>query len=66
MLVVFNPLNRPVEKTLRVNLYYTGLTQAARVRAPGQAAKSFKLNRDYTIDLPVRVPAQGMSWFVME
>ena len=66
MLVVFNPLNQPVEKTLRVNLYYTGLTDIARVSAGNQAAKSVKLNRDYTIELPVQVPAQGMRWFVIE
>jgi hypothetical protein len=64
--VVFNPLNKEVKKPLRVSLYYTGLTQTAKVRSTGQAAKSFKLNRDYTIDLPVQVPAQGMSWYVVE
>ena len=66
MLVVFNPLPQAVRKTLRINLYYTGLTETARVSAQGQAAKSFKLNRDYTIELPVQVPAQGMNWFVIE
>jgi hypothetical protein len=66
MLVVFNPLNEPVKKTLRVNLYYTGLTKTARVRALDQAAKSFKLDRDYTIELPVQVPAQGLVWYVMQ
>jgi hypothetical protein len=66
MLVVFNPLNQPVQKTLRVNLYYTGLTRTARVRFQDQKAKTIKLNRDYTIELPVQVPAQGMSWYVVE
>jgi hypothetical protein len=66
MLVVFNPLSQPVAKTLRVNLYYTGLTGKARVSEQGRKATSFKLNRDYTIDLPVKVPAHGMNWFVIE
>ena len=66
MLVVFNPLDQTVESTLRVNLYYTGLTDTARVSAQGGPAKSFKLNRDHTLELPVQVPAHGMSWFVME
>ncbi len=66
MLVVFNPLNQPVARTVQVNLYYTGLTDKARVSEQGRRATTFKLNRDYTIALPVRVPAQGMNWFVIE
>jgi hypothetical protein len=66
MLLVFNPLNQPVAKTLHVNLYYTGLTGKARVKEQGRKATSFKLNRDYTIALPVKVSAQGMNWFVIE
>ncbi len=66
MLVVFNPLNEPVTKKLRVNLYYTGLTDSARIREQGGAAKRFKLARDYTAEIPVTVKAQGMNWFVIE
>jgi hypothetical protein len=66
MLVVFNPLSQPVARNLRVNLYYTGLSEKARVREQGGRAASFKLNRDYTIALPVKVPAQGMNWFIIE
>ena len=66
LLVVFNPLNEPVTKKLRVNLYYTGLADSARVREKGGPAKGFKLARDYTVELPVTVSAQGMNWYVVE
>lgn len=66
MLVVFNPLNEPVTKKLRVNLYYTGLTDSARIREQGSTAKRFKLARDYTAEIPITVKAQGMNWFVIE
>lgn len=66
MLVVFNPLNQPVTKTLRVNLYYTGLTDSARIREKSAPAKRYKLARDYSIELPAYVQAQGMNWFVIE
>ncbi len=65
MLVVFNPLDRPMKKDLQVNLYYTGLTGSAKVAEQGKKMQSFKLARDYTITLPVDVPAQGMKWFVI-
>lgn len=66
MLVVFNPLNEPVAKTLRVNIYYTGLANSARVRDQRGATQRLKLGRDYAIELPVQVPAQGMNWYVIE
>lgn len=66
MLVVFNPLAEPREKTLRVNLYYTGLTKAARVSHEGGPAKEHALDRDYGIELPVRVAPEAMTWFVIE
>jgi hypothetical protein len=66
LLAVFNPLDQPISKTIRVNLYYTGVTEHARIRSQDNSTKRVKLNRDYTIDLPVEVPAQGMSWFVVE
>ncbi|MBI1842281.1 MAG: hypothetical protein HYR88_15705 [Verrucomicrobia bacterium] len=66
LLVVFNPLDQPVTKTLRVNLYYTGLRESARVRHQGQAPKRVGLNRDYSIDVPVQAAGQSMDWFVIE
>ena len=66
MLVVFNPLDVPVAKTLRVDLYYTGLTDTARVREQGGAVKRLKLARDHSVEIPVRVPAQGMAWWTIE
>jgi hypothetical protein len=66
MLVVFNPLNEAVTRTLRVNLYYTGLQGTAQFREKGGSPRPLELGRDYTVELPVTVPAQGMSWWVVE
>lgn len=66
LLAVFNPLDIPVTKTLRVNLYYSGLTDTARIREQDGAAQSVPLARDFTVELPVTVPAQAMNWFVIE
>jgi hypothetical protein len=29
-------------------------------------ARTFKLDREYCIELPVNVPARGVTWFVVE
>ena len=66
LLVVFNPLPQPVDRMLRVNVYYTGLSDQALVRADGGVARTVSIRRDWTIDLPVHVPPQGLTWFVLE
>jgi len=66
MLVVYNPLTRPVEKTLRVNLYYTGLRDTARIRCQDGPSKDYPIDRDYGVRLPVRVEPESMTWFVIE
>jgi hypothetical protein len=65
LLVVFNPLDKPVSQTLQINLYYTGLTETARVLDPTGQERSLQLQRDHTIELSVEVPAQGMTWYVI-
>lgn len=66
MLVVFNPLNVPVKQTLAVNVYYTGLDRVAQVHVREGAGKRYPVRRDYTIDLPVEVAPQAMSWYVID
>ncbi len=66
LLMVYNPLDREVRKTLSVPLYYSGLTTTASVREQDGEAKEYSLDREYKIDLPVSVPARGVTWFVIE
>lgn len=66
MLVVFNPLTEPVERTLRVNVRYTGLTEVARVRGASGGVREVTVDRDRFVEIPVAVPAEGMVWFVLE
>ena len=64
--MVYNPLETQVVRTLRIPLYYAGLTESANVREQDGTAKAMKLARDFSIDLPVTVPARGVTWFVFE
>ena len=66
MLLVFNPLNEVVKKELTVPLYYTGLTDTAKIREQEGELKTCKLDREFSIRLPVTIPANGYSWFVIE
>ncbi len=66
LLMVYNPLGQEVTRTLRIPLYYTGKTAKAAVSERDGAAKTFKLDRGYSIELPVNVPARGVTWFVVK
>jgi len=66
LLMVYNPLDRSVEQTITLSLYYTGLTDTAKIRREEGPAKAYTLDRQYRVKLPVQVPAQGRTWFVIE
>lgn len=66
LLMVYNPLDREVKQTLTVPLYYTGLKDEAAVRERDGARHTVTLRRDYSVALPVTVPARGVTWLVIE
>lgn len=66
MLMVYNPLPTQETKDLAINLYYTGLSDVAQVSLEGGPSVAHKISRDDTIDLEVSVPANGMSWYVIQ
>lgn len=62
----YNPTNEDMVRTIRLPLYYTGLIQTANVREQEGKKVKYKLNRDYTIELTVTIPANGYTWYVIE
>ena len=66
MLIVFNPLAKPVKCTITVPLYYTGLTDKAQIGKQDKDFSEYKLKRDYTIELEINIPADSMQWYVVK
>ena len=65
-LLVFNPTDQVIRKKIKVPLYYTGLKKKAKVRQQEQKARSYKLGREYEIELEVEVAPNWYNWFVIE
>ena len=61
----YNPLPEKIERTIRLPLYYTGLTETATVSDINGQSSTYKLDREYYITLPVTIPANGRTWFVI-
>jgi len=66
MLVAYNPLKEEMNKIIKVPLYYTGLTDRAIVKIRDKNPETMTLNRDYSINLKVTIPANSMIWVVFE
>ncbi|MFH0991041.1 MAG: alpha-galactosidase [bacterium] len=66
MLMIFNPTGTEISKTLKIPLYYTGLTTEAKVSERAEGKKPYKIDRQYNIELPVKVQANGINWYVIE
>lgn len=64
-LMLFNPLDEPITRTIEVPLYYTGLKDKALVTERNSKAVSYKISRDYKITMTVTIPAKGYSWFII-
>lgn len=63
---VYNPLDTPIEKEIRIPLYYTGLTGKAFVKEQNNTGKLYTLARDYSILLQIKIPAKGYNWYIVE
>ncbi len=65
LLMVYNPLDTPIERTLTVDLYYTGLRGHATVSANGGDGNAMPLDGTL-LHLPVSIPANGQAWYVLK
>ena len=65
MLVVFNPLQKAVQKMIFLNVYYTGIEGEIIVRGGYGFNQTVVKDRDDRIKLSIEVPAGGVSWYAL-
>jgi hypothetical protein len=66
LVMVYNPTDKKIEKDIQLALYYTGLTQVAKIREKEGDLTSYKLKRDYSVAVPVNLGPKSNTWFVIE
>jgi hypothetical protein len=66
LMMLYNPTGKPMTRKIKAPLYYTGLSSIARVREKEGTAKTYKLNRDYAINLAFTIAPNSYTWFVIE
>jgi len=60
--VFYNPLSEPIQRVIHLPLYYTGLTDHAAVIREDGHSEQISLERDYSVELAVNIPARGRTW----
>lgn len=63
---LYNPLDEPVQREIRIPLYYTGLRDKAIVKEQDRLPQVYTLSRDYSIRLKITIPAKGYNWYIIE
>jgi hypothetical protein len=66
LLMLYNPLEVVIQKTVKVPLYYTGLSDKAHISHEGKNEDTYELSRDYSIDLEIEIPARSQTWYVIK
>ncbi|KAA3606808.1 MAG: hypothetical protein DWQ01_17480 [Planctomycetota bacterium] len=66
MLVVYNPTQQIIQRSLEVDLYYTGLEDRVRYSIAGAAPVEARLDRRFRLKLPLRVEAEDWTWVQFE
>jgi hypothetical protein len=62
MLVAWNPLPAPVERSLELDLTLAGLGRQVTVTGPDGTARTVAVDARQRVRLPVSVPARGFTW----
>jgi hypothetical protein len=66
LLMLFNPTDQPITRSVKLPLYYTGLSKTAKIRNKEGSAKTYTLNRNYEVELTVTLLPDSFSWWVIE
>lgn len=66
LLLLFNPTSEKIERTIKVPLYYTGLSKSALVKEKNSAGRQYPLNRNYEIEFTFMLAPDSYSWYVIE
>jgi hypothetical protein len=64
--MVFNPTNKTIEKPLTLPLYFTGISDKARIRDKEGEVITYSLDRNYRVEIPVKLAPKSFTWFVIE
>ena len=64
--MLYNPTRTVQQMTLKLPLYYTGLSETAKIREKEGEPKQYKIDRNYNVEIPIEMEAKSVSYLVIE
>ncbi|MGN6494357.1 MAG: alpha-galactosidase [Agriterribacter sp.] len=64
--MLYNPLDTPVKRKMKLPLYYTGLNKTAKISIKANNPVTHTLNSAAEAFVEVEIPAQGYTWLVVQ
>ena len=64
-LMVFNPTDQPIKKTISIPLYYTGLKNTVAISEKDHTRQVKIIDASQQLKLEVTIPANSYNWYVL-
>ena len=64
--MLYNPTRTVQQITLKLPLYYTGLSETAKIREGEGESELYKIDRNYNVEIPIKMEARSVSYLVIE
>ena len=66
LMMLFNPTNETITRTIQLPLYYTGLKDKATIAVKGNTSKIYTMNRAYETSFSFTLAPGAYEWFTIE
>lgn len=66
LMMLFNPTNETITRTIQLPLYYTGLKDKVTIAAKGNTSKIYTMNRAYETSFSFTLAPGAYEWFTIE
>ena len=64
--MLYNPTPTAQQITLKLPLYYTGLSEIAKIREKEGEPKQYEIDRNYIVEIPIKMEAKSVNYLVIE
>ena len=64
--MLYNPTRTVQQLTLKLPVYYTGLSKIAKIREKEGEPTAYKVDRNYNVEIPIKMEAKSVSYLVIE
>ena len=64
--MLYNPLKEEVTRLVKLPVYFTNQHEVVYIREKEGSAKTYKVSRNYDVEINVKIPANGYTWLVLE